>query len=140
MVQEEVSKLADLDDEIRRVEDLRFVLKGIENPLSGHYALTESPDSGLSGLMDEDLYYGSKQTAARRRQEFYRRMGMRVKAGEELEISLGIVGDRVSKQITASQSATACTVRTGAATSAAEKSTTIPGLSSPPRPRSARSR
>jgi hypothetical protein len=105
LLQTELSKITDLDDEIRRVEDLRLVLKGIEDPLSGHYALTEFPDSGLSNVMDEDIGYGSRERAARRRQEFYRQTGMRVKVGaEELAISLGVGEPIVSKLDTASAS------------------------------------
>jgi hypothetical protein len=95
VVQEELSKVDNLDEEVHRVEDLRHTLKGIENPLSGHYALTEFPESYSLVDIDEmhSLGYGSKETASRRRQEFYRQSGLRVKVGEELEISLGI--DRV---------------------------------------------
>ena len=95
VVQEELSKVDNLDEEVHRVEDLRHTLKGIENPLSGHYALTEFPESYSLVDIDEmhSLGYGSKETASRRRQEFYHQSGLRVKVGEELEISLGI--DRV---------------------------------------------
>jgi hypothetical protein len=94
LVQEELSKITDLDDEIRRVEDLRQTLLSIENPLSGYYALTEFPDVVVA--LRNGLYYGSKETAARGRQEFYRQTGMRVKVGEELEISFGVDGISVS--------------------------------------------
>ena len=47
-------------------------------------------------MMDNGLGYGSRETAARRRQEFYRQAGLRVKVGEELEISLGVDGISVS--------------------------------------------
>jgi site-specific DNA recombinase len=95
VVQEELSKVDNLDEEVHRVEDLRHTLKGIENPLSGHYALTEFPESYSLVDIDEmhSLGYGSKETASRRRQEFYHQSGLRVKVGEELEISLGI--DRI---------------------------------------------
>jgi site-specific DNA recombinase len=95
VVQEELSKVDNLDEEVHRVEDLRHTLKGIENPLSGHYALTEFPESYSLVDINEmhSLGYGSRETASRRRQEFYRQSGLRVKVGEELEISLGI--DRV---------------------------------------------
>jgi site-specific DNA recombinase len=103
-VQTELSKVTDLDDEIKRVEDLRRTLKGIENPLSGHYALTEFPKSYNLGDIDEihSLGYGSKETAAKRRQNFYRQVGMKVKVGENLEISLGL--GAVCKTVTASRS------------------------------------
>jgi len=102
LVQQELSKVDNREDEISQVEYLRHSLLSIENPLSGHYCFTE----GLVGLdndmMDNGLGYGSKETAARRRQEFYRRMGMKVKVGEELEISLGIGETLVSKNGTPS--------------------------------------
>ena len=84
-VQKELSKVDDLDAEIRRVEDLRRTLKGIENPLSGHYALTEFPESDSLVDIDEmhSLGYGSKETASKRRQEFYRKTGLTVEVGEE---------------------------------------------------------
>jgi len=107
MVQEELTKVDDLDDEMRRVDDLRKTLLSIENSLSGHYvflidednadAIRESKDSLPHGLK-----YGSEETAAWRRQEFYRRVGLKVKVGEELEISLGI-GEPVSTLRTAWQ-------------------------------------
>jgi hypothetical protein len=50
------------------------------------------------------LGYGSKETASRRRQEFYRQSGLRVKVGEELEISLGIDSVFVSTDESASGS------------------------------------
>jgi hypothetical protein len=87
----ELTKVDDLDTEIRRVEDLRETLLSVENPFSGHYALTRLPEDPH---VDDDLSYGSEETAARRRLEFYRQSGLRVKVGEELEISLGI--DRIS--------------------------------------------
>jgi hypothetical protein len=63
----------------------------VESPLSGHYTLTSLPEDPHV-LEDSDEAYGSVETAARRSQEFYSRVGMRVKVGEELEISLGIGG------------------------------------------------
>jgi len=100
----EFARVDDLGAEIRRVEDLRITLKGIENPLSGHYALTEFPES--YDLVDIDkmhsISYGSKETAARRRQDFYRQVGMKVKVGDELEISLGIGEPIVSENGTPS--------------------------------------
>jgi site-specific DNA recombinase len=95
LVQEELTKVDDLDDEIGRVEALRRTLLSIENPLSGHYAVTDGADP--DAMMDNNLSYGSRETAAKRRQEFYRRTGMRVRVGEELEISLGIGEPLVGK-------------------------------------------
>ena len=95
----------DLDAEIRRVEDLRRTLKGIENPLSGHYALTEFPESDSLVDIDEmhSLGYGSKDTASKRRQEFYCKTGLTVEVGEEtLQISLGV--DRISVRVDESAS------------------------------------
>jgi hypothetical protein len=104
LVQKELSKTTDLDDEIKRVEDLRRLLLAIENPLSGHYVFTEEGLTDMEGSMIENGFgYGSKETAAKRRQEFYRRVGMRVKVGEELEISLGIGGPLISNLKTVSQ-------------------------------------
>ena len=96
MIQEELTRVDDLDAEIGRVEDLRETLLSIENPMSGHYALTSLPED-LHALEDDDVAYWSAETAARRRQEFYRRVGMKVKVGEELEISLGVDGISVSQ-------------------------------------------
>jgi hypothetical protein len=90
-----------LSAEIRRVEDLRRTLKAVENPLSGHYKLTYFPDVVVA--LRNGIYYGSEEEAARRRQEFYRRVGVKVKVGEELEISIGI-GEPVSTLRTASAS------------------------------------
>jgi site-specific DNA recombinase len=103
LVQEELSKVDNLNDEIRRVEGLRRLLLSIENPLSGHYALI--PDEDSDGALIDDIKdnednfaygfgYGNKERAAKRRQYFYRQGGLRVKVGEELEISLGV--DRIS--------------------------------------------
>ena len=107
-IQEEVevlrqgfSKVDDLDDEIRRVEALRYTLLHIENPLSGHYTLIDLP-SDRDVVIDENLFYGDREMAARRRQIFYRRTGMKVKVGEELEISLGIGETLASKNSTPS--------------------------------------
>jgi hypothetical protein len=100
-VQTELSKVTDLDAEIRRVEDIRYTLLHIENPLSGHYTLIDLP-SDRDVVVDENAFYGDKETAARRRQIFYCQVGMRVKVGDNLEISLGL-GD-VCKTVTASRS------------------------------------
>ena len=101
LVQEELSKIDNLDDEIRRVEGLRRVLLSIENPLSGHYAfiIDEDFDESLVDHEEDFAYgfgYGSKELAAKRRQHFYGQVGLRVKVGEELEISLGVDQIRVS--------------------------------------------
>jgi hypothetical protein len=108
MVQEELTKVDDLDAEIRHVEALRETLLSVESPLSGHYTLTSLPEDPHV-LEDSDVAYGSVETAARRRQEFYRRVGMRVKVGEELEISLGIGEPLVGKLGTASVSSSGST-------------------------------
>jgi len=90
VVEQELSKADNLDDEIRRVEALRHALLSIENPLSGHYAFTESMADLDKDVMNNGPNYGSRETAARRRQEFYHKVGMRVKVGENLEIGLGV--------------------------------------------------
>jgi hypothetical protein len=102
-VQTELAKVDDLDAEIRRVEDLRETLLSIENPLSGHYALTRMLED-LDVMEDYHLGYGSKETAAKRRQEFYRNAGLRVKVGQETVISLGVDGISVSAEESASGS------------------------------------
>jgi hypothetical protein len=108
VIQEELTRVDDLDAEIRRVEDLRETLLSIENLMSGHYALTSLPED-LHALEDDDVAYWSAETAARRRQEFYRRVGMKVKVGEALEISLGIGETLVSNLKTASVSSSGST-------------------------------
>jgi site-specific DNA recombinase len=96
------SKVEALDDEIRRVEVIRYTLLNIENPLSGHYTLIDLP-SDKDVVIDEDLFYGDGEMAARRRQIFYRNTEMKVKVGEEeLEISLGLGETLVSKNGTPS--------------------------------------
>jgi hypothetical protein len=84
--------LDDLDGELQRIEHLRVALLSVESPLSGHYCFTEAIADLDDDMMDNGLSYGSRETAARRRQEFYRQAGLRVKVGEELEISLGVDG------------------------------------------------
>jgi Recombinase/Recombinase zinc beta ribbon domain len=75
-VERELSKVDDLEGEIRRWEELRKTLLSVNNPLDG-------------------LSHGSQETAAGRRQGFYQRSGVRVEVGEEtLQISLGV--DRIS--------------------------------------------
>jgi site-specific DNA recombinase len=101
-VQEELSRIDNLDDEVGRVEALRRTLLSLENPLSGHYVLTDEPAIGMDDMMGYGFGYGSRETAAKRRQEFYRKVGLVVKVGEDLEIRLGIAGDPVSKSITTS--------------------------------------
>jgi uncharacterized coiled-coil DUF342 family protein len=80
VIREELTKVEDPYAEVRRVEDLRETLLSIENPMSGHYVLQSLPED-LDALEDDDVAYGSRETAARRRQEFYRRVGMKVKVG-----------------------------------------------------------
>jgi hypothetical protein len=109
MVREELTKVDDLDDEIRGVEDLRRTLMSIENPLSGNYAFIPGDDYDTDSTHNEKnvrrgFGYRSKRLAAKRRQKVYRRMGMQVKVGEELEISMGIREPLVSKLGTASAS------------------------------------
>jgi hypothetical protein len=65
----------------------------MESPFSGHYVFT-GDYIGLSALADSDLgynpSYGSKQTAAKRRQEIYRKMRLCVRVEDDnltLEIS-----------------------------------------------------
>jgi hypothetical protein len=60
-------------------------------------------------IMGKGLGYGSKETAARRRQEFYTQVGMKVKVGETLEISLGVDGISVSVNESASANSSGST-------------------------------
>jgi len=108
LVQKELSKIDNLEDETRGVEDLRRTLMSMENPLSGHYVLGRLPED-LRVLPDHNISYGSREMAAKRRQEFYRRVGMRVKVGEELEITLGVNGISVSADERASASSSGST-------------------------------
>ena len=55
LVQKALSKITDLDDEIKRVEDLRRLLLSIEHPLSGHYVFTEE---GLTDMEDSMIDNG----------------------------------------------------------------------------------
>ena len=109
-VEQELSKIDNLYDETGRVEHLRNALLSIENPLSGHYCFlvgfgeTEYDLMAAEGIMGKGLGYGSKETAARRRQEFYRQVRMKVQVGETLEISLGMDGVSVSVNESASAS------------------------------------
>jgi hypothetical protein len=103
-ITDELSKLDDLDGELQRIEHLRVALLSVESPLSGHYCFTETIADLDDDMMDNGLSYGSRETAARRRQEFYRQAGLRVKAGEELDISLGVDGISVSADESASGS------------------------------------
>jgi hypothetical protein len=52
-----------------RLEDLRVTLLSVENPFSGHYVLVGEVDPNV--VVDHGLSYGSKETAARRRLDFY---------------------------------------------------------------------
>jgi site-specific DNA recombinase len=103
-ITDELSKLDDLDGELQRIEHLRVALLSVESPLSGHYCFTETIADLDDDMMDNGLSYGSRETAARRRQEFYRQAGLWVKVGEELEISLGVDGISVSADESASGS------------------------------------
>jgi site-specific DNA recombinase len=109
LVQVELSRIENLDDETTRVEHLRHALLSIESPLSGHYCFTEGVVGLDDDMMENGLGYGSRRTAVRRRQEFYRQVGMRVKVGEELEISLGVDGISVSMNETASANSSGST-------------------------------
>jgi site-specific DNA recombinase len=102
ILRQEFSKVDDLDADIRHVEDIRYTLLHIENPLSGHYTLIDLP-SDRDVVIDENLFYGDREMAVRRRQIFYRERGMKVKVGkEELEITLGLGEPLVSKNGTPS--------------------------------------
>jgi hypothetical protein len=102
VVEQELSKVDNLDAEVHRVEYLRRALLCIENPLSGNYVFLMDDDS-TEDLMEikkglppdyglpTGYEYGSEEVAAKRRQDFYRKVGMLVKVGKEtLEISLGV--------------------------------------------------
>jgi site-specific DNA recombinase len=88
VIQEELTRVDDLDAEIRRVEVLRKTLLALDT----------------YDLLGRELSHGPEEVSATRRQQFYRRMGMRVKVGEELEISLGMGETLVGKLNTASAS------------------------------------
>jgi hypothetical protein len=62
---------------------------------SGHYVFVGDVDPNV--VVDHGLSNGSKETAARRRLDFYRQAGLRVKVGQETEISLDIGGTSVCK-------------------------------------------
>jgi hypothetical protein len=85
-----------------RLEDLRAALLSVENPFSGHYVFVGDVDPNV--VVDHGLSYGSKETAARRRLDFYRQAALRVKVGQETEISLDIGGTSVCKSARASGS------------------------------------
>ena len=98
VVRRELSKLGDLDAERQRIENLRTALLSVEEPFSGHYVFTGDLDQlDHDVLHDHNLVYGSKETAARRRREFYRQVELRAKVGQEMEISLNIGAKPVSK-------------------------------------------
>jgi hypothetical protein len=97
---DELSKIDDLDTEMDRLEDLRAALLSVENPFSGHYVFVGDVDPNV--VVDHGLSYGSKETAARRRLNFYRQAALRVKVGQETEISLDIGGTSVRKSARAS--------------------------------------
>jgi hypothetical protein len=98
----ELSKIDDLDTEMDRLEDLRVALLSVENSFSGHYVFVGDVDPNV--VVDHGLSYGSKDTAAWRRLDFYRQAGLRVKVGQETEISLDIGGTSVCKSARASGS------------------------------------
>ena len=109
-LRQELDKLGGLDTEMQRIEGLRDALLNVEEPYSGHYAFVGDLDQldhdvlvgDHAGLVGNHLGYGSKQTAARRRQEFYSQVGLQVKVGQEMEISLDIGGSPVSKCVSSS--------------------------------------
>jgi len=92
---DELSKIDDLGTEMNRIEDLRAALLSLESPFSGHHVFVGAVDPNV--LVDHNLGYGSKETAARRRREFYRQVELRAKVGQEIEISLNIGANPVSK-------------------------------------------
>ena len=67
----------------------------VESPFSGPYAFTGNADLGT--IVEHDLSYGSRSTAARRRMELYRGVGLRVTVGQDMEISLAIAEVPVSE-------------------------------------------
>jgi hypothetical protein len=94
-VRDELSKFDDIDGAMKRIDRLRDALLYVESPFSGHYVLTGNVD--LEVAIEHGLSYGSKNMTAQRRMEFYRRVGLHVKVGQEIEISLDIGGSPVSK-------------------------------------------
>jgi site-specific DNA recombinase len=86
VIREELTTVEDLDAEIMRVEVLRKTLLALDT----------------HDLLGRELSHGSEEASATRRQQFYRRVGMRVRVGEELEISLGMGETFVGKLNTAS--------------------------------------
>jgi len=65
------------------------------------------PDSGIvdpNVVVDHGLSYGARETAARPQLDFYRRAGLRVKVGQETQISLDFGGTSVRKNARASGS------------------------------------
>jgi hypothetical protein len=101
MVRRELSKIDNLDAEMQRIDRLRDALLSVKSPYSGHYAFTGG-GLDLDVLIDNNLSYGSRKTAAKRRQEFYRQVGLRVKVGQDVEISLDIGRSPVSKCVSSS--------------------------------------
>jgi site-specific DNA recombinase len=84
-LRQELSKVDNLEREILRWEELRKTLLDVKNPLEG-------------------LPSGPEETAARDRQGFYSKAGLRVKVGEEnLEITLGMDRIFVSKDESVSE-------------------------------------
>jgi hypothetical protein len=80
---------------MERIEGLRTALLALENPFSGTIRLRRGRRPNV--LVDHNLSYGSKETAARRRQELYGKVGLRVSVGGDVEISLDVGGTLVSK-------------------------------------------
>jgi hypothetical protein len=70
---DELYKIDDLDTEMDRLEDLRAALLSVENPFSGHYVFVGDGDPIV--VVDYGLSYGSRETAARRRLDYYRQRG-----------------------------------------------------------------
>jgi len=101
VVRRELSTIDNLDAEMQRIDRLRDALLSIKSPYSGHYAFTGG-DLDLDVLIDNNLSYGSRKTAAKRRQEFYRQVGLRVKIGQDVKISLDTGGSPVSKCVSSS--------------------------------------
>ena len=105
---DERSRLDDLDGEMERIEQLRAALLCVESPFSGHYAFitddTFPVTASLDTLIENGLGYGSRSTAARRRMELYRGVGLRVTVGQDTQLSLSVAGAPVRETDRASGS------------------------------------
>ena len=86
-VTDERSRLDDLDREMERIEHLRAALLSVESPFSGHYAFL-----GTSTWTPQSSTTYPTGPGARRRMELYRGVGLRVRVGQDVEISLAIAG------------------------------------------------